>query len=108
MQGNLLKSLLLDQEKLSEEEIYLIWDSTDSRINVNCSDILQGRLSIFYICGFVSTMIFLYSANLILCLSTIILKNFNIQWVSEYGMVENIKQITEEYKQTDCWYVEML
>jgi len=27
-------------------------------------------------------------------------ENFNIQWVSEYGMVENIEQITEEYKQT--------
>ncbi|ROJ78695.1 Adenylate kinase 7 [Anabarilius grahami] len=27
-------------------------------------------------------------------------ENFNIHWVSEDGMVENIEQITEEYKQT--------
>uniref|UniRef100_A0A8C1FWX7 Adenylate kinase 7b n=1 Tax=Cyprinus carpio TaxID=7962 RepID=A0A8C1FWX7_CYPCA len=36
-----------------------------------------------------------------LCIEATYLKeNFNIQWVSETGMVENIEQITEEYKQT--------
>lgn len=75
-----------------------------------CSDILQGRLSILYISGFVSTMMFFLLSlqqtdidSLLVSLrieALYVKENFNIHWVSEDGMVENIEQITEEYKQT--------
>uniref|UniRef100_A0A671MFW0 Adenylate kinase 7b n=1 Tax=Sinocyclocheilus anshuiensis TaxID=1608454 RepID=A0A671MFW0_9TELE len=61
---------------VSKEELYLIWDLT---VRINDID----------------------SVLVNFCIEATYLKeNFNIQWVSETGMVENIEQITEEYKQT--------
>ncbi|KAF4102080.1 adenylate kinase 7 isoform X1 [Onychostoma macrolepis] len=61
-------------QNVSKEEIYLIRDLTQTDID---SLLLNLRIEATYLKG-----------------------NFNIQWVSETGMVENIEQITEEYKQT--------
>ncbi|KAG1972890.1 adenylate kinase 7 isoform X3 [Pimephales promelas] len=59
---------------VSKEEIYLIRELTQTDID---SLFVNLRIEALYL-----------------------KENFNIQWVSEYGMVENIEQITEEYKQT--------
>ncbi|KAK7142554.1 hypothetical protein R3I94_012036 [Phoxinus phoxinus] len=61
-------------QNVSKEEIYLIRELTQTNID---SLLVNLRIEALYL-----------------------KENFNIQWVSEYGMVENIEQITEEYKQT--------
>uniref|UniRef100_A0A673ME38 Adenylate kinase 7-like n=1 Tax=Sinocyclocheilus rhinocerous TaxID=307959 RepID=A0A673ME38_9TELE len=59
---------------VSKEELYLIRDLTQTDID---SVLVNLRIE-----------------------ATYLKENLNIQWVSETGMVENIEQITEEYKQT--------
>ncbi|KAI2654253.1 Adenylate kinase 7 [Labeo rohita] len=61
-------------QNVSKEEIYLIQELTQTDID---SLLVNLRID-----------------------ATYLKENFNIQWVSETGMVENIEQITEEYKQT--------
>ncbi|XP_043118384.1 adenylate kinase 7 [Puntigrus tetrazona] len=61
-------------QNVSKEEIYLIRDLTQTDID---SLLVNLRIE-----------------------ATYLKENFNIQWVSETGVVENIEQITEEYKQT--------
>ncbi len=97
-------------QNVSKEEIYLIRDVT-VRINASCSNILQWRWSIFDIISFSFVLTtffffhFLQQTDIDSLLvnfrieATYLKENFNIQWVSETGMVENIEQITEEYKQ---------
>ncbi|KAK2878932.1 hypothetical protein Q8A67_019723 [Cirrhinus molitorella] len=61
-------------QNVSKEEIYLIRDLTQTDID---SLLVNLRIE-----------------------ATYLKENFNIQWVSETGIVENIEQIAEEYKQT--------
>ncbi|XP_051578141.1 adenylate kinase 7 [Myxocyprinus asiaticus] len=61
-------------QKVSKEEIYLVRDLTQTDI-----DSLFVNLRIE---------------------ATYVKENFNVQWVSETGMVENIEQIAEKFKQT--------
>ncbi|XP_067311794.1 adenylate kinase 7 [Pseudorasbora parva] len=61
-------------QNVSKEEIYLIRELTQTDID---SLLVNLRIEAPYL-----------------------KENFNIQWVSEDGLVENIERITEEYKQT--------
>lgn len=81
-----------------------------------CSDILQKRISILYISGFLSTMIFFIFFSkqiLILCLSTFVLKHCmwkRILTSSGCQKMAWLKTLSRSLKNTsrpgDCWYVE--
>lgn len=83
-----------------------------------CSDILQGRLSILYISGFVSTLIYLtfFSKQIsILCLSAFVLKHYiwkRILTSSGCQKMAWLKTLSWSLKNTsrpgDCWYVALV
>lgn len=94
-------------QNVSKEEIYLIRDVT-VRIMINI-----WYYQFWFSIDKVFFFHFLQQRDIDSLLvnfrieATYLKDHFNIQWVSEAGMVENIEQITEEYKQTRgllvCW-----
>lgn len=74
----------------------LFWHSTEKNINI-----VHFWFSINYDIFYFLQQTDIDSLLVNLRIEALYVKeNFNIQWVSENGMVENIEQITEEYKQT--------